>query len=48
MDVFDLSATLTLDSSKYESALDKAENESKGFGSRLSGALKQVPPLLLF
>lgn len=40
MDIFDLSASLTLDSSKYEQGLTDAEGGAKSFGSRLAGVLK--------
>lgn len=40
MDIFDLSASLTLDSSKYEQGLTDAEGGAKSFGSRLGGFLK--------
>ncbi len=40
MNLFDLVATLSLDSSKYESGLGVAENEAKGFGSKVSGFMK--------
>lgn len=36
MDVFDLVAKLTLDSSKYDKGLDDAEGKSKSFGSKLA------------
>ena len=38
MDVFDLGATLSLDSSKYESGLASAESKGGGFGSALKTA----------
>lgn len=40
MNLFDLVATLSLDSSKYEQELGGAEEKAKGFGGRLSGFLK--------
>lgn len=40
MDIFDLVATLTLDSSGYEQGLDDAEKSANGFGSKLGGAAK--------
>lgn len=40
MDVFDLSATLTLDTSKYESGLNGAAGMAKGIGSKIGSALK--------
>ena len=40
MDVFDLSATLTLDTSKYESGLNGAASMAKGIGSKIGSALK--------
>ena len=40
MDVFDLSASLTLDSSQYEKGLSDAESEANGFGGKLKTALK--------
>lgn len=40
MNLFDLVATLSLDSSKYEQGLGDAEENAKSFGSRLSGFLK--------
>lgn len=36
MDVFDLSAKLTLDSKDYDRSLNKAEKDGKGFGSKLN------------
>ena len=38
MDVFDLSAKLTLDKSEYERGLDDAEKSGKSFGGRFKGA----------
>ena len=35
MDVFDLSATLTLDTSKYEAGLNGAAGMAKGIGSKI-------------
>ena len=40
MDVFDLSATLTLDTSKYEAGLNGAAGMAKGIGSKIGSALK--------
>ena len=40
MDIFDLVAKLTLDSSEYEQGLNDAEQSADGFGSRLGGAAK--------
>lgn len=40
MNLFDLVATLSLDSSKYEQELGGAEEKAKGFGGKLSGFLK--------
>ena len=40
MDVFDLSATLSLDTSKYESGLNGAASMAKGIGSKIGTALK--------
>lgn len=40
MDVFDLSATLSLDTSKYESGLQGAGEKAKAFGSKISSAFK--------
>lgn len=40
MNLFDLFATLSLDTSKYESALGDAETKAKGFGDKLAGAFK--------
>ena len=40
MDVFDLSATLTLDTSKYETGLNGALGVAKGIGSKIGSALK--------
>lgn len=39
MNVFDLVATLTLDSSEYDSGLNESEEKAEGFGSKLKGAL---------
>lgn len=38
MDLFDLVAKLTLDTSEYESGLDQAESNGKGMGNKLKGA----------
>ena len=40
MDLFDLVAKLTLDSSEYESGLGDAENKAGGFGNAVGGAFK--------
>lgn len=40
MNLFDLVATLSLDSSKYEQGLGDAEKKGKSFGERASGFLK--------
>lgn len=40
MDVFDLAATLTLDTSKYEAGLNGAAGMAKGIGSKIGSALK--------
>lgn len=40
MDVFDLSATLSLDTSKYESGLQGAGEKAKAFGGKISSAFK--------
>lgn len=37
MDVFDLVAKITLDSSEYDRGLDSAAGKTKGFGSKLGG-----------
>lgn len=39
MNVFELSAVLRLDSSQYESGLNKAENSTQSFGSKIGSAL---------
>lgn len=39
MDVFDLVAKLTLDSSEYDSGLDSAGSKASGFASKLGGGL---------
>lgn len=39
MDLFDLVAKITLDSSEYESGLDKASEKASGFGDKLKGGL---------
>lgn len=39
MDVFDLVAKITLDSSEYDEELDNAGNKAKSFGSALGGAI---------
>ena len=40
MDVFDLVASITLDSSEYEDGLNDASQTTKSFGKRMGGALK--------
>lgn len=40
MDLFDLSAKITLDSSEYEKGLSNAAASAKGFGGKLSSAMK--------
>lgn len=40
MDLFDLVAKLTLDSSEYENGLDQAENKGSNFGKNLAKAAK--------
>lgn len=40
MNLFDLAAKLTLDSSDYEQGLKKAEKEGSGFGGKLKSAMK--------
>lgn len=40
MDLFDLSAKITLDSSQYEQGLKDAEGKASGFGSKLQTAMK--------
>lgn len=42
MDLFELSAKLTLDSSEYESGLDSAENSAKSKGNLIGNALGTV------
>ena len=39
MNVFDLFAKITLDSSEYDAGLDSAESKSEGFGSKLKSGL---------
>ena len=39
MDLFDLSAKITLDTSEYERGLDKAKGNLSGFGSKLKSGL---------
>lgn len=39
MDIFDLMATIRLDSSEYEQGLQDAENQASGFGSKLASGL---------
>lgn len=40
MDLFDLVAKITLDSSEYEEGLNRSEKSASSFGKRLKGALK--------
>jgi len=40
LDLFDLAAKITLDSSEYESGLDSASDKASGFGGKLKTALK--------
>lgn len=40
MDVFDLSARISLDSSEYEKGLNSAEKQSSGLASKIGGGLK--------
>lgn len=40
MNLFDLVAKLTLDSSEYEQGLNKAEKQGSGFGGKLKNAMK--------
>ena len=40
MDVFDLSAKISMDTSEYEKGLNKAEGDTKSFASRMSSGLK--------
>lgn len=40
MDLFNIAAKLTLDSSKFDEGLDKSEDKAKGFGSAIGGAGK--------
>ena len=42
MDVFDLTAKLTLDSSEYDKSLGQAENKTSSFGSALGGVVSGV------
>ena len=42
MDVFDLVASITLDSSEYEEGLSDASNTTKNFSSKLGGTLKKA------
>ena len=39
MNLFELAAKLTLDSSQYDEGLDKSEKEASNFGQKLAGAL---------
>ena len=39
MDIFDLSAKITLDSSEYENALDDAREKSSGFADKIKNGL---------
>ena len=40
MDLFDLMAKITLDTSEYEEGLDKSEKKGKSFAKSLGGGLK--------
>ena len=40
MDLFDLFAKITLDTSEYEEGLDKSEKKGKSFAKSLGGGLK--------
>jgi len=42
LDVFDLVAKITLDSSEYERALKGAGESTRGFGSKMGGAFKAL------
>ena len=42
MDIFDLSATLSLDSSKYDGGLENAKSKGASFASNIGGAFKKV------
>lgn len=42
MNVFDLFATISLDSSKYDSGLDSAEDRANTIGDRIGGALATI------
>ena len=42
MNIFDLSAKISLDSSGYEKGLDEAESKTSSFGSKLGSALGTV------
>ena len=42
MDVFDLAAKLTLDSSEYDKGLSEAEGKAGGWGSKVTGGLKKA------
>lgn len=42
MDVFDLAAKLTLDSSEYDKGLSDAEGKAGGWGSKVTGGLKKA------
>ena len=41
MDLFDLVAKITLDTSEYEKGLDDSEKKADGFGSKLGSAVKK-------
>lgn len=41
MDLFDLMAKITLDTSEYEKGLDDSEKKADGFGSKLGSAVKK-------
>ena len=40
MNLFDLVAKITLDTSEYEKGLDDSEKKADGFGSKLGSAVK--------
>lgn len=42
MDVFDLSARITLDTSEYEQSLSDAEKQTSGFGKSIGGGLSKA------
>ena len=41
MDLFNLVAKITLDTSEYEKGLDNSEKKADGFGSKLGSAVKK-------